>query len=254
MHRTVRSLAFGCATLLAAAPLAAQSPVTIDFAEFRSPTTQVYQATPGGDVYSKGFAFYNTTSNSVLTWGTDPSQDELAINVPSNLGPTAAALAMENFADRLDMYAWTASRESDANAPTLEFNLYSMQAAHLFSSAYLTSGSDLAPISLVFYGFTRGSNVNTLSSTFTIPVPPLVGGVRTPFLTDLRFSGAWHNLTRVVWFNASGPQGTPAPSTGSSFSHQFTGIQAAIVPEPATVLLLGSGILVLGVVVRRRSV
>ena len=252
MHRTLRSLLLGCATLLAASPLAAQSPVTIDFAEFRSPTTRVYQATPGGEVYSKGFAFYNTTANSLLTWGTDAAQDELAINVPSNLGPTAAAMATEGFGDRLDMYVWTGSPATDANAPTQQFNLLSMQVAHMFSSAYLTTGSDLSPISLVFYGFTPGSNTNTLSSTFTLPVPPVVGGVRTPLLTELQFSAAWRNLTRVVWFNGTGPSNTLA--VGSAVSHQFTNIQAAVVPEPATVLLLGGGMIVLGVVARRRRV
>ena len=251
MRRTIRSLVFCCITLLTA-PLGAQTPVTIDFAEFRSPTTQVYQATPGGDVYSKGFAFYNRSSNSLFTWGTDPAQDEMAINVPSNLGPSAATMAMENVNDRLDMYVWMGSRESDANTPTIEFNLYSMQVAHLFSSAYLTTADSLSPISLTFYGFTPGSNVNTLSSVFTIPVPPVIGGVRTPLLTQLQFSGAWHNLTRVVWFNASGPANNP--SIGLGVSHQFTAIQAAIVPEPATILLLGGGMLVLGVVARRRRV
>ena len=42
MLRFSRSAVSSCAALLTAVPLAGQTPVTIDFAEFRSPTTEVY--------------------------------------------------------------------------------------------------------------------------------------------------------------------------------------------------------------------
>jgi hypothetical protein len=231
---TLASAALAAAA--AAAPAAAQ-PVRIDFAEFRSPTTVEYQATPGGDVTSKGFDFFAAfaagSRNALGTWGTSEDPDKL----PSNLGPTAAALWGTAFGERIDMEATNGEA----------FSLYSIDVAHMYPRSYLIEG-DLSPINLFFYGFNAGG-ANVVTTSFTVPAPPLVGGEQVPFLTTLVFGPAWRGLSNVRWFQGSGAQGG---TTGSAFSHQFTNVVAEVVPEPGTYALLATGLAGVLVVARRR--
>jgi hypothetical protein len=242
--RRFRTLAASVATFAAAAfsaTSAAAQRVTIDFAEFRSPVTTEYQATPGGDVSSKGFDFYAAfgtgARNALQTWGTNDG--ELSNNLPRNLGPTATALHATQFGERIDM------ETTDGRL----FNLYSMDVAHMYSRNNLLSG-DLSPITLFFYGF-NAAGQNDRSVSFTIPLPPIVGGDRRPELFTLFFPTSWTMLSGVAWFQGSGAQGA---TTGSAFSHQFTNIVAEVVPEPSTYALMAIGLGGVLLVARRRRI
>jgi hypothetical protein len=151
---------FAVATLTASS--AAAQPVRIDFAEFRRAETTEYQATPGGDVTSKGFDFYAAfgtgARNALQTWGTNDG--ELSNNLPTNLGPTAAALHATQFGERIDM------QQSQGRL----FQLFSIDVAHMYSRSNLLSG-DLSPITLFFYGF-NAAGANDRSVSFNIPLPP----------------------------------------------------------------------------------
>jgi hypothetical protein len=243
--RRLRTLAASVASFavvaFAATPVAAQNPrVTIDFAEFRSEITTEYQATPGGEVNSRGYHFYANQAagarNALGTWGTNDG--ELSLNVPRNLGPRAAAMWGTAFGERIDMV-----REDGQF-----WNLHSIDVAHMYDQRILLSGN-LEPITLFFYGFQNNSANNTLAASFTIPAPALVGGFQVPNLLTLAFSPAWTSLNRVVWFQGSGALGA---TTGSAFSHQFTNVVASIVPEPGTYALLATGLAGVLVVARRR--
>jgi hypothetical protein len=217
--------------------------VLLDFAEFRRAETTEYQATPGGEITSRGFDVYaaygGSSRNALGTWGTQQDPTHL----PANLGPTSAALWGTAFGERMDLEA------SDGRL----FNLYSMDVAHMYPRSYLVSG-DLSPISLFVYGF-NSAGQTIASSSFAIAAPALVGGEQTPALTTLVFGNSWRSLSYVAWFQGSGPaqSGFTAPvDIGSGFSHQFTNISAEIVPEPGTYALLATGLAGVFVLARRR--
>ena len=235
----VRSVAATLATVaLAIRPVAAQAPVTIDFAEFRSPTTIEYQATPGGDVTSKGFDFYAYfgagARNALQTWGTE----EDAVNLPRNLGPTAGALFATRFLERIDM---------ETSSGKL-FNLFSIAVAHVYDRSSLVTG-DLSPISLFFYG-RNAAGQNSVFASFNIPAPTIVGPNQSPVLFTLLFPPTWRALSSVEWYQASGASN--AQIAGSAVSHQFTNIVAEVVPEPNTYLLMTTGVIGLLLITRRR--
>jgi hypothetical protein len=242
----LRTLAASLAlTFVAAAPAAAQV-VTVDFSNYRSPETVEYQATPGDAVNQFGFVFTahlgntNTTPRNVLgTWGTE----DLPERLPSNLGPTAAALFNTVGGDRIDMF-----REDGFG-----FNLFSMDVAHAFPRSFLGT-ADLLPITLFFYGFNAaGQNTADLVQSFVIEPPALVGGEQTPILRTIMFNENFRNLSGLAWFQQSGPFN--AGNTGVNVWHQFTNVRAeTVVPEPSTYVLMGAGLVgVLAMARRRRA-
>jgi hypothetical protein len=230
----LRTLVAACVAVTAtAASAVAQQPVTLDFSPFRRATTTEFQAVPGGDVYQGGFGFFASfgtgARNALGTWGVNDPRPDLRANVPANLGPTRAALWATQFNEQINVF-----REDDR-----AFDLFSIDVGHMYSSTYLLSG-DLAPISLTFSGlYALGGSI---TQTFTIPIPPLVGGVRTPVLTTLAFDSRWRGLDQFGWVQGG----------GSSTTHQFSSVTLAVVPEPGTSLLVGTGLLLVGVVARRR--
>jgi hypothetical protein len=256
MPRFAVRLASALAALLAAAPAAFAQPAPIDFAEYRSGATTAYQATPGGDVYTDGFAF-TTGSNALTTWGTDPA-DPFNASLPSNLGPTAAAMSPDQFGEAIDLYAWSDPATDVGVSPT-RFNLYSIQAGHKYASSYLTTppgggAASLLPISFVVFGWTTptGAGSSSLSAAFTLPAPTRVGGVQTPLLYDIVLPAEWRGLTRARFYNGSYNLTTGDVESGSAVSVQFTNVRAEIIPEPATFLLVGVGTMLV-VTVRRRT-
>ena len=86
----LRSFAAALTLVTASATAAAAQRVLINFSEFRSDTTAEYQATPGGDVVSKGYEFWNNTQqpnysgdprNALATWGTNATLDPIGAEI-----------------------------------------------------------------------------------------------------------------------------------------------------------------------------
>ena len=238
----MRRIAAAVLTLVTvAAPLAAQQPVTITFAEYASPFTTEYAAALGEPVSSGGFDFYSSDAlranarNVLGTWGTDPS-DPGFVNQPTNRGNSVLlAGTLPGAAGAVDMYA---AGTDLVQGPTRTFNLYSIAIAHLYSTEFTTV---LQSFPLTFAGV--NSIGSQIQQTFTIAAP-LAGpdGIQRPVLQTLTFDSRWRDLARVGW----------TQQTVLSGLHQFTNVTAAVVPEPGTYVLLATGLAGLGVVARRR--
>ena len=232
----LRPVLLAAAAALAPGAAAAQSAVTVDFAEYASPVTTEHQATVGRPVTSGGFDFYSLNGGVLATWGTSAAEDpEGSVNRPANAGGSTALFA--TFPDyRMDMFVGG----SDVLSPTSTFrtfNLYSIDLAHQFAQSYLPTGDALGTVVADFIGIRRGSS-ELLFQSFALGAP--ADGV--PTLTTFRFGSEWRGLQRVLWFQGS--------TQGSVY--QFTNVRAMVTPEPGTYALLATGLAGVLVVARRR--
>lgn len=250
MRRTLSTL---LPALLLALPAGAQTGA-IDFRDYRSPESTEYQATIGAPVTAGGLDFYETSfyngssSRNVLgTWGTDADMDPYGVlNVPSNLGPSAATLFATALGVSTDIFGAGADPVQARSTWPL-FNLYSIDVAHLYSSAFLGGGLSLSSFTMRFFAtHTTGSS---FFQDFVINLPPMVDGVRTPVLRTLTFDERFRSVNNVWFYQGARFEGSTMV-TGSGMATQFTNVTTT--PEPATVVLFGTGLLAIGAMAHRR--
>jgi hypothetical protein len=96
---------------------------------------------------------------------------------------------------------------------------------HSIDLAFISGGFP-TPFDIVFTGLLQ--NGGQVFQTFTLP-----GGVNPPSLETYFFGSAFSNLVSVSWIQGAldGPE------------HQFDNVELSSIPEPSTVVLLGSGLL-----------
>lgn len=232
-----------------------------------------YQATTGRPLTANGFEFYNDYygfPNQLATWSANPSNLGFA-NRPSNIG-ASTALFGEFPGDVIQMNARSGRR----------FDLYSMDVASLFRQSSISPPfGEVGDFTLLFEyyhtldAYTSGVPDGAFGAS--VAPGPLVDGDRVPLLRTVDFFGAtapgvsvqWlagrpsdlrgAGIYGVRWTNASfggyDENGLPVFDYGVQFTHQFTNVAAQVVPEPATLVLVGAGVCVLvGAGVRRRRV
>lgn len=296
--RTVLSaVATAAAVSFAAAPAAAQhyTTQTINFSGYRSAATTEpgYQATFGNPLQANGYQLYDLytqssatasspgptgfSSQQIATWGT-ASTDLGSKNLPSNLGPSAAALWANGTTDRLELYS------TGNGVDNQSFRLYSMDMASLFAASSITPALG-GPASMNIY-FQYYKSLNSYLTGVPdgdlyahVAVAPTVNGDVVPLLRTVDFTGQSNSSSVSVNF-LSGQIGDLTDATGiygiqwfqgslasytninqwtlaqrSGLSHQFTNVVVQdVTPEPSTFALAGVGLLtVVGVGLRRRQ-
>ncbi|MES2525044.1 MAG: PEP-CTERM sorting domain-containing protein [Gemmatimonadota bacterium] len=217
----------------------AQQTATSTFGEYSRPVTTEHQAAIGRPVTSGVLDFYATeffasgARNVLGTWGTN---DATSVNRPSNLG-SATTMFGTQANEEIDIFG----RGSNVVVgPRIDFHLHSMDVAHLYSTAL--SPFALVPFTLTFSGFGPGTGGALIQQSFTIAAPPVINGVQTPFLQTITFDNRWRSLQNVWWFQGA----------GSGSAHQFTNVNATLVPEPGTYALMLAGLVVVAVLRSRR--
>jgi hypothetical protein len=234
MHRFhVPLLVLAAVTL--APPAGAQQNATSTFSAYSSPVTTEYQAAIGRPVTSGVLDFYATeffvagARNVLGTWGSSPS-DPGFVNRPTNLG-TSTAMFGTQLGEEIDVFGTGSDVVLNRLAP---FAIYSMDVAHLYSTAYSPAG--LLPFTLSVFGFGPGTGNLQIQQNFTIAAPSAIAGVQNPVLQRITFDSRWQLMSNVWWFQSS----------SSSTVHQFTNVNATLLPEPGTYALMLVGMIGLG--------
>jgi len=195
------------------------TPITLDFESLRQDNARINQQ---GTVVSEDGFTVTALSGELNTAGTlDPSF------------PGSTALFQGISASEIALTP-TVGGPFDS----VPFNLLSIDLVELPNFIRLPNGEvvplDLGQFDITFFGTTR--NGTTVTNTFTI----------TNFFTTETFSfRGFTNLVSVNWFQGGGGEGNQ--------THQFDNIVIRPIPEPSTMLLLGSGLAGLGWYRRRRK-
>lgn len=217
-----------------ALPMGAQN-ATSTFSSYSRPVTTEHQANIGRPVTSGVLDFYATeffvsgARNVLGTWGSSPS-DPGFVNQPINLGASTAMFGTQ-LGEEIDLFGAGSNIIVNRIIP---FHIFSMDVAHLYSTVF--APLTLSPFTLTVFGFGSGTGGATIQQSFTIAAPPVTGGFQTPVLQTLTFDNRWRSLDNVWWFQG----------TGSASAHQFTNVNATLVPEPGTYALTLAGLLVIG--------
>jgi hypothetical protein len=239
MHRFHTPLLVLAAVTLAL-PAGAQQNATSTFSAYSSPVATEHQAAVGRPVTSGVLDFYATelfvsgARNVLGTWGTG---DATSVNRPTNLG-TSTAMFGTQAGEEIDIFA---AGSDIVLGPFVPFSIYSMDVAHLYSTAF--SPFALVSFTLSFFGFGPGTGNAVIQQNFTIAAPPVIAGVQNPVLRTITFDNRWQAMENVWWNQGS----------GSGSAHQFTNVNATVIPEPGTYALMLAGLIGVGVLqVRRR--